>query len=203
MPDKSPTLAQQYFVKEKEDKRDKDVSPVEVKDVENPKEAASKGAAVEKASEETPAVADESSEVNPPAEQSTNPTSDTSEVSNDATTEQSSGNTEEENVGGDQEAAKEGPQIEISDSNYKPNKALCVAAKGEGAPECDKFAKYTVLFALVNGLTDGMSKGKMEHSQDRSRLRLSKIVDQIHLFLSHTYPYSAEIKTLNPLRDVN
>ncbi|XP_027353564.1 cytochrome c oxidase subunit 6b-1-like [Abrus precatorius] len=156
--DKSPTLAEQYFVKEKEDKADNGVSPVEVKEVENPKDIASEEAAVEKTVEETPTVvAEESSEVTPPAEQSINPTSHASEVSNDATAEQSSGNTEEENVG-DQHVAEETPQIKLetapADFRFPTTNQTrhcftryieyhrCVAAKGEGAPECDKFAKY-------------------------------------------------------------
>ncbi|XP_061353392.1 cytochrome c oxidase subunit 6b-1-like [Gastrolobium bilobum] len=156
--EKSPTLAEQYFVKEKQEKTEIDANPVEVKEVENPEEAAS----VEKTVEETPPVAEESSEVIPSAEQTTIPTTDASEVNNDATnndvmTEESSGNTEEEN-GGDQEAAKETPEIKLetapADFRFPTTNQTrhcftryveyhrCIAAKGEGAPECEKFAKY-------------------------------------------------------------
>ncbi|KAK7282829.1 hypothetical protein RIF29_11910 [Crotalaria pallida] len=162
----SPSLAEQYFVKEKEEKTDAGPKPTEFKEVENPKEAATQEAAVEKtveavdekAVEETPTASEESSEATPPAEeQSTDPTSDAPEVSSDAVTEQSSGNTEEENVG-DQVSAQETPEIKLetapADFRFPTTNQSrhcftryveyhrCVAAKGDGAPECDKFAKY-------------------------------------------------------------
>ncbi|CAJ1974079.1 unnamed protein product [Sphenostylis stenocarpa] len=91
--DKSKTLAQEYFLKENEEKLDKGSSIVEVKD-----------------------------------------------------------------VVGNQEAAEEKPQIKLetapADFRFPTTNQTrhcftryieyhrCVAAKGEGAPECDKFAKY-------------------------------------------------------------
>ncbi|KAI3725102.1 hypothetical protein L1987_64877 [Smallanthus sonchifolius] len=43
----------------------------------------------------------------------------------------------------------------------------CVAAKGDDASECQKFAKFysIVLFARVNGWTSGMSRGRMGYFQ--------------------------------------
>lgn len=100
-------------MKGKEEKTDIDAKPIEVKEVENPKEAASKEPAVEKTVEATSTIAEESSEATPPAEQSTDPTPETPEVSNDATTEQSGGNTEEEENTGDQNVAEETPEIKV------------------------------------------------------------------------------------------
>ncbi|TKY56280.1 Cytochrome c oxidase subunit 6b-1 [Spatholobus suberectus] len=142
--DKSQSLAEQYYVKDKQVKTDVVEKPVEVKEVENPKEAASEETVVEKTVEETtpvtPAVAQESSEVTPPPAE-----------------EPSSGNAEEENSG-NEDAAEETPEIKLetapADFRFPTTNQTrhcftryieyhrCVAAKGEGAPECDKFAKY-------------------------------------------------------------
>jgi len=143
----SQTLAEQYYVKDKQEVRDVVEKPVEVKEVETPKEAASVEAVVEKTVEETtpaaPAVVDESSEVSPPVVESTE--------------EQSSESVGEENSG-DQDAAEETPEIKLEtapvDFRFPTTNQTrhcftryieyhrCVAAKGDGAPECDKFAKY-------------------------------------------------------------
>ncbi|XP_019433959.1 PREDICTED: cytochrome c oxidase subunit 6b-1-like isoform X2 [Lupinus angustifolius] len=124
----SQTLAEQYYVKDKQVKNDEVVKSVEVKDVEKPKEAPSEEAVVEKTVEETtpvaPVVAEESSE--------------------------------EENSG-DQDA-EETPQIKLetapADFRFPTTNQTrhcftryveyhrCIAAKGEDAPECDRFAKY-------------------------------------------------------------
>ncbi|KAK7275791.1 hypothetical protein RIF29_16914 [Crotalaria pallida] len=145
--DKSQTLAEQYYVKDKQEKTEAVAKPVEVKDVEKPKKPASEEAVIEKTVEETtpaaPAVAEKSSEVTPPAEESTE--------------EQNSGNAEEENSG-NQDAAEESPQIKLetapADFRFPTTNQTrhcftryveyhrCIAAKGEGAPECEKFAKY-------------------------------------------------------------
>ncbi|KAK7301172.1 hypothetical protein RJT34_12033 [Clitoria ternatea] len=147
--DKPQSLAEEYYVKDKQVQEKIDVveKPAEAKEVENAKEAVSVNDLVEKVVEDTtpvaPAVAEESSEVTPPpAEESTE--------------EQSSGNTEESS--GDQDAAEETPEIKLetapADFRFPTTNQTkhcftryieyhrCVAAKGEGAPECDKFAKY-------------------------------------------------------------
>ncbi|MED6172564.1 hypothetical protein PIB30_051185 [Stylosanthes scabra] len=139
MADKPQSLAEEYYVKDKQEK------PVEAKEVE--KESASEETVVEKTAEETTpvaaAAAEESSEVVPPPEESTE--------------EQSSGSVEEEKSG-DEEAAEETPEIKLetapADFRFPTTNQTrhcftryveyhrCVAAKGEGAPECDRFAKY-------------------------------------------------------------
>ncbi|KAI4337670.1 hypothetical protein L6164_016055 [Bauhinia variegata] len=158
--DKVPTLAEQYFVKDKEEKPDIATKPVEVKEVEDPKEAASEEVVAEKSVEATtevsPGVAEQSGEVAPSAEESVESNS-AYEESNNATTQQSSGNAEEENSN-DQEAAEETREIKLetapADFRFPTTNQTrhcftryieyhrCVAAKGEGAPECDKFSKY-------------------------------------------------------------
>lgn len=145
--DNSQTLAEQYYVKDKQEKTDIVEKPVAVEEVEEPKEAASVEAVVEKTVEETnpvaPVVAEESSEVAPPAEENT--------------LEPSSESVQEENSG-DQEEAEEKPEIKLEtapvDFRFPTTNQTrhcftryieyhrCVAAKGEDAPECDKFAKY-------------------------------------------------------------
>ncbi|KAE9595960.1 putative cytochrome-c oxidase [Lupinus albus] len=148
MVNNTQTLAEQYYVKDEQVKTDEVAKPVEVKDVEKPKEAPSQEAVVEKIVEETtpiaPAVAAEkSSEVAPPAEASTE--------------EPSSGSVEEENSE-DQDAAEETPEIKLetapADFRFPTTNQTrhcftryveyhrCIATKGEDAPECDRFAKY-------------------------------------------------------------
>ncbi|XP_028757404.1 cytochrome c oxidase subunit 6b-1 [Neltuma alba] len=158
--EKSSALAEQYFVKENEEKTETSTKSVEVKEVEAPKEIASQEAIAEKTVEAAtavaPAVTEESSEVVPAAEESTESNSDASEGSNNATTEQNSENTDENSS--EPEAAEETPQIKLetapADFRFPTTNQTrhcftryveyhrCVAAKGEGAPECDKFAKY-------------------------------------------------------------
>ncbi|XP_028771827.1 cytochrome c oxidase subunit 6b-1 [Neltuma alba] len=155
--DNSPTLAEQYLVNDKEEKKDGGNKPVEVKQVENPREASSEESVAENNVKISPAPAKESSEVVPGAEESAEPNSAVSEESNDVTAEQTSGNTGEENSG-DQDAAEETPEIKLetapADFRFPTTNQTrhcftryveyhrCIAAKGEGAPECDKFAKY-------------------------------------------------------------
>ncbi|XP_019417718.1 PREDICTED: cytochrome c oxidase subunit 6b-1-like isoform X2 [Lupinus angustifolius] len=219
--DNSPTLAEQYFVNETQEKTDIAAKHAEVKEVENPNEAASEEApveetvdapvkeqetvevpvvetveapvaetveapvsetieapvsetveapvaetveapvaetveapvvetveaAVEKTVEATPTVVEESSEATLPAEQSTDPTSNTPEVINEATIEQSSGNTAEETPGIKIETAPADFRFPTTNQTRHCFTRYvefhrCVAAKGEDAPECDKFAKY-------------------------------------------------------------
>lgn len=98
---------------------------VEVKEVENPVNAASEEvvsekaegspAAAEESTEVTPVATEESSEVNPAAGESTEANSAAVENSTEAApvvTEASSENSEEENAG-DQEAAEETPEIKV------------------------------------------------------------------------------------------
>ncbi|PNY00165.1 cytochrome c oxidase subunit 6b-1-like protein, partial [Trifolium pratense] len=146
-PNNSQTLAEQYYVNDKQVKTDVVEKPVVVEEVEKPKAATSVEAVVEKTVEETvpaaPVVAQESSEVAPPpAEENT---------------QEPSSETVEENSG-DQEEAEEKPEIKLEtapvDFRFPTTNQTrhcftryieyhrCVAAKGDDAPECDKFAKY-------------------------------------------------------------
>ncbi|XP_054794995.1 cytochrome c oxidase subunit 6b-1-like [Prosopis cineraria] len=154
--EKSSSLAEQYFVKEKEEKTETSTKPLEVKEVEVPKEMASQEAVAEKTVEAATAAAslvnEESIELAPAAEESAELDSDSSEGSINATTEQSSEKTDEP------EAAEETPEIKLetapADFRFPTTNQTrhcftryveyhrCIAAKGEGAPECDKFAKY-------------------------------------------------------------
>ncbi|GAU36710.1 hypothetical protein TSUD_217670 [Trifolium subterraneum] len=143
----SQTLAEQYYVNDKQVKTDVVAKPV-VEEVEKPKDATSVEAVVEKTVEETiPAAAvaaQESSEVAPPPAE-------------ENTLEPSSETVVEENSG-DQEEAEEKPEIKLEtapvDFRFPTTNQTrhcftryieyhrCVAAKGDDAPECDKFAKY-------------------------------------------------------------
>lgn len=107
-----PRYLQQYFVKEKEEKTGTGTKPVEVKEVEVPKETASQEAVAEKTVEATTAVTEGSSEVAPAAEESTESNSDASEGTNNATTEQSGEDNDENST--EPEAAEETPQIKVA-----------------------------------------------------------------------------------------
>ncbi|XP_020224405.1 cytochrome c oxidase subunit 6b-1 [Cajanus cajan] len=146
--DKSQSLAEQYYVNDKQEKTVVTEKPVEVNEVENPKEAASGESVAEKIVEAVtpvaPAVAQESSEVTPPP------------AAEENTEEQSSGNAEENS--GNEDAAEETPEIKLetapADFRFPTTNQTrhcftryieyhrCIAAKGDGASECDKFAKY-------------------------------------------------------------
>ncbi|KAJ0085455.1 hypothetical protein Patl1_08568 [Pistacia atlantica] len=161
--DKTPSLAEEYLLKGKEEKEDVTVKPAEVKEVETPVTADSEEVVTEKA-EETPAAAavEESPQV------TSAPTIEESSVTTPVSPEENSGETsvaaaEEssettENSGDQEEAAEEAQEIKLetapADFRFPTTNQTrhcftryieyhrCVAAKGEGAPECDKFAKY-------------------------------------------------------------
>ena len=161
---KTLTLAEQYVL-EKEEKLDVGSKPVEVTKVETPVDPAPVEEVKEK-TEENPAAAVDSSEVaTPAAEESGEASPATSVESNEATateespktaTEDSSETTEQE-ASGDQDA-EETPEIKLetapADFRFPTTNQTrhcftryvefhrCIAAKGEGASECDKFAKY-------------------------------------------------------------
>ncbi|XP_017981183.1 PREDICTED: cytochrome c oxidase subunit 6b-1 isoform X2 [Theobroma cacao] len=142
---------------EKEEKSDVATKPAEVKEVESPVNAASEEVVIEKV-EETPASPVEETIVAPPAaaEESTgaNPATENSGEDAPAAADESSEPTAEENSGD----AEETPEIKLetapADFRFPTTNQTrhcftryieyhrCVAAKGEGAPECDKFAKY-------------------------------------------------------------
>ncbi|KAL6297045.1 hypothetical protein ACE6H2_005187 [Prunus campanulata] len=151
--DKTQTLAEEYSL----EKPDVATKPVEVKVVENPATEV-----VPEKPEETPAAAEESSEVTPAGEESNEASPAAAGIeatetnpATEAAAEESSDSTENS---GDQEAAEETPAIKIetapADFRFPTTNQTrhcftryveyhrCVAAKGEGAPECDKFAKF-------------------------------------------------------------
>ncbi|BBG95779.1 cytochrome C oxidase 6B, partial [Prunus dulcis] len=134
------------------EKPDVATKPVEVKVVENPVTEV-----VPEKAEETPAAAEESSEVTPAGEESNEASPAAAGIeatetnpATEAAAEESRDSTENS---GDQEAAEETPAIKIetapADFRFPTTNQtrhcftdMCVAAKGEDAPECDKFAKF-------------------------------------------------------------
>ncbi|XP_022737535.1 cytochrome c oxidase subunit 6b-1-like [Durio zibethinus] len=166
--EKRPSLSEQYLLKEKEEKSDVATKAADAKDVENPVNASSgevfiekvetPAASVEESTEAPPAPVEESTEAPPPAaaEESTeaNTTAENSAEDASAAAEESTEPTSEENSGD----AEETPEIKLetapADFRFPTTNQTrhcftryieyhrCVAAKGEGASECDKFAKY-------------------------------------------------------------
>ncbi|XP_031286085.1 cytochrome c oxidase subunit 6b-1 [Pistacia vera] len=161
--DKTPSLAEEYLLKGKEEKEDVTVKPAEVKEVETPVTADSEEVVTEKA-EETPAAAavEESPQVTPaPTIEESSETTPVSPEENSgeaavAAAEESSETTE--NSDEKEKDEEETPEIKLetapADFRFPTTNQTrhcftryieyhrCVAAKGEGAPECDKFAKY-------------------------------------------------------------
>ncbi|OIT07380.1 PREDICTED: cytochrome c oxidase subunit 6b-1-like [Nicotiana attenuata] len=157
-----PSLSEQYLLKEKEEKSTTVAKPVEETEV----KASSTAPSEEDTSrtEETPVF--ESSEVVPAAPEESSGASDTAapEINEasppvEAASEESIESNEDETSGnGDQESADETPEIKLetapADFRFPTTNQTrhcftryveyhrCIAAKGEGAPECDKFAKY-------------------------------------------------------------
>ncbi|KAL4332787.1 hypothetical protein GQ457_07G023790 [Hibiscus cannabinus] len=159
-----PSLSEQYALNEKEEKSsDVAPKPVETKEAENPVNAAASGSGdvvTEKLETEAPApveTVEGNTESSPPAaEESTeaNPAAGDSGEGAAADAEESSEPAAEENSGD----AEETPEIKLetapADFRFPTTNQTrhcftryieyhrCVAAKGEGAQECDKFAKY-------------------------------------------------------------
>ncbi|KAF5955324.1 hypothetical protein HYC85_008180 [Camellia sinensis] len=145
-----PTLSEQYLLKEKEEKLDMGTKPAEELEVKDPANATSE----EVATEENPVVANESS--GDPSDEATSNAGESVAESTQAAAEENS-ETAEQDDSGDKEV-EETPEIKIetapADFRFPTTNQTrhcftryieyhrCVAAKGEGAPECDKFAKY-------------------------------------------------------------
>ncbi|KAL6573267.1 hypothetical protein OROHE_001726 [Orobanche hederae] len=153
---KLPSLAEHYLVEEKEQKPQ--AAPIYIEEVKPPS-----GEEVDQKIEETPAA--DVSEIAPPAseengtdEESTesSPADETTDNTDQAPSEESNDSTESEKL--DNQEAEETPEIKLetapADFRFPTTNQTrhcftryieyhrCVAAKGEGAPECDKFAKY-------------------------------------------------------------
>ncbi|XP_060173258.1 cytochrome c oxidase subunit 6b-1-like [Lycium barbarum] len=157
----TPSLSEQYLLKEKEAKSTV-ANPVEETEVKTSSTAASEEDSSK--TEETPAV--ESSEVAPAASEESSGASDSAAPENneasppvEAASEESAESTEAETSGNEnQESVDETPEIKLetapADFRFPTTNQTrhcftryieyhrCIAAKGEGAPECDKFAKY-------------------------------------------------------------
>ncbi|KAL6955613.1 hypothetical protein U1Q18_017475 [Sarracenia purpurea var. burkii] len=160
---------QQYLLKEKEEKLDVGTKPVEELEVKNPASANSEEIVIPKI-DETPGVVG-SDEVNPAAadensgasvtvaEESKEATPNAGESVGEATEaagDESSGNDGQEDSR--DEEAEQTPEIKLetapADFRFPTTNQTrhcftryieyhrCVAARGDGAPECDKFAKY-------------------------------------------------------------
>nr|GLL18377.1 cytochrome c oxidase subunit 6b-1-like [Ipomoea trifida] len=152
---KTPTLSEQYLLKEKEEKLDAPVEPVEddaSKTTENTSSEEVAPKADESPAVESSAAAEESSVASDaPAVVSDEPSA------TEAASEESSPSTEDDTSGG-QETADEAADVKLetapADFRFPTTNQTrhcftryveyhrCIAAKGEGASECDKFAKY-------------------------------------------------------------
>lgn len=145
---KSPSLSEQYLLKEKEEKSTTVANPVEETEVKASSTAPSEEDTPK--TEETPVV--ESSEAVPA-------TSEESSGASDSTTpEINEASPPVEAESENHESADETPEIKLetapADFRFPTTNQTrhcftryveyhrCIAAKGEGAPECDKFAKY-------------------------------------------------------------
>uniref|UniRef100_A0A7N0UP27 Uncharacterized protein n=1 Tax=Kalanchoe fedtschenkoi TaxID=63787 RepID=A0A7N0UP27_KALFE len=149
-----PSLAEQYVLP-------KDSKPIEAPKVDSPvaPEEAVGEAAPPPAEDpvEAPAVVEEVTEEPKAAEEAPEVTEVAAEETN-TTAEEINTTAEEENSGEQEEVAEETPEIKLetapADFRFPTTNQTrhcftryieyhrCVAAKGEGAPECDKFAKY-------------------------------------------------------------
>ncbi|KAK8649109.1 hypothetical protein V6N13_129845 [Hibiscus sabdariffa] len=139
------SLSEQYALKE--EKSDVSTKPAEAKEVENPVTAASVEVVTEKV--ETPAAAVEESTEAPPA-----PTEESTEANSTAENSGEGSPAAAENS----DDAEDTPEIKLetapADFRFPTTNQTrhcftryieyhrCVAAKGEGASECDKFSKY-------------------------------------------------------------
>ncbi|KAE8666792.1 Cytochrome c oxidase subunit 6b-1 [Hibiscus syriacus] len=154
--EKPLSLSEQYAL-EKEKKSDVAPKPAEEKEVANPVNAASgSGDVMNEKLEEAPAPAEGNTETPPAAEESSeaNPAAGDSGEGAVADSEESSEPAAQENS----DDAEETPEIKLetapADFRFPTTNQTrhcftryieyhrCVAAKGEDAPECDKFAKY-------------------------------------------------------------
>ncbi|XP_073152898.1 uncharacterized protein [Henckelia pumila] len=157
-----PSLAEQYLLKEKEQKPEMAANAGGGSEV-NPMIGAPAEESVQKNeeapaavdSEDPPANAEEGSEASAGESTESSPASEKTDDANPASEESNESPESENSV--DQEA-EETPEIKIetapADFRFPTTNQTrhcftryieyhrCVAAKGEGAPECDKFAKY-------------------------------------------------------------
>ncbi|KAM7514556.1 hypothetical protein LguiA_004139 [Lonicera macranthoides] len=169
--EKPPTLSEQYLLKDKEEKTDTGTKPAEESEVKTPISATSEEVVAPKI-EETPVAVESSEATAPAAaaEESGGASDDTSageSKNEDAPPPNAGGEGADETApaGGEESSESTEPEVEEQTPEIKLETApadfrfpttnqsrhcftryieyhRCVAAKGEGAPECDKFAKY-------------------------------------------------------------
>ncbi|XP_038715524.1 cytochrome c oxidase subunit 6b-1-like isoform X2 [Tripterygium wilfordii] len=156
----TPSIFEQYLLKGKEEKQDVGPKSSEVKEAEIPVSAAYEEVASQKTEEMPAAVAEESTQFTSAVTEGSSaasPATDGNSIEPAPAAEEGSESTEEETPG-NQEAAEETPEIKLEtapgDFRFPTTNQTrhcftryieyhrCTAAKGEGAPECDKFAKY-------------------------------------------------------------
>ncbi|GMI82823.1 cytochrome C oxidase 6B, CYTOCHROME C OXIDASE 6B2 [Hibiscus trionum] len=144
--EKPLSLSEQYALKEKEEKSDVAPKPVEAREVENPVNATSGSGDVTEKLEEAHAPVEGSTEAPPSAGDSAEGAAADAEESSEPAADENSSD------------AEETPEIKLetapADFRFPTTNQTrhcftryieyhrCVAAKGEDAPECDKFAKY-------------------------------------------------------------
>ncbi|XP_023537220.1 cytochrome c oxidase subunit 6b-1-like [Cucurbita pepo subsp. pepo] len=149
----APSLAEQYSLEDKVEKVDI-AEPSEVKEVENSENVPPPAEVVVK-NDDPPVEADAADQGgdNTPVDENNEDAS----AAAAAAEQESSGAGDEENSG-DQESSNEAPEIKLetapADFRFPTTNQTrhcftryieyhrCIQAKGEGAPECDKFAKY-------------------------------------------------------------
>ncbi|XP_052191245.1 cytochrome c oxidase subunit 6b-1-like isoform X2 [Diospyros lotus] len=140
---KTPSLSEQYLLKEKEEKLDSGLQPAEELEVKIDASATTEEVVTPKTEENSVTVGSDEGE-NSVAE-------DTQVAAEESTV------SAEQEDSGDQEV-EETPEVKLetapADFRFPTTNQTrhcftryieyhrCVAAKGEGAPECDKFAKY-------------------------------------------------------------
>ncbi|KAA8528304.1 hypothetical protein F0562_035659 [Nyssa sinensis] len=151
---KAPTLSEQYLLKEKEEKLDMGKKPAEETEVKNPVNSASEEDVTQKTEETPVAAAEESSEASNTDGGSNEATPSAGEGVSEAV--ESSESTEQAESG--DEEVEQTPEIKLetapADFRFPTTNQTrhcftryieyhrCIAAKGEDAPECDRFAKY-------------------------------------------------------------
>ncbi|MBA0746209.1 hypothetical protein Gogos_008748 [Gossypium gossypioides] len=174
---------QQYSLKEKAEKSDVATKAADAEEVENSASTSSKEVVTEEvetlaplveSTEVPPAVAEENTEANPVAENSVEDAQVVVEESNERT-EESSGD------------AEETPEIKLetapADFRFPTTNQTrhcftryieyhrCVAAKGEDASECDKFAKFYRALCPGEWVHRSMERAKGERYFSRSSVK--------------------------------
>uniref|UniRef100_A0A2P2JQA8 Uncharacterized protein MANES_02G149600 n=1 Tax=Rhizophora mucronata TaxID=61149 RepID=A0A2P2JQA8_RHIMU len=155
------TLSEQYLLKQKGEKPDVDLKPTEASEEGNPVDAGPEEVAAEKTEETSEAVSEVKTDGSPAAsEESTETNPASAEDNSDAVPSPAgeSNETTEKEQSGDVEVSEEEPEIKLAtapaDFRFPTTNQTrhcftryieyhrCTAAKGEGAQECDRFAKY-------------------------------------------------------------